>query len=182
MRARENIELLPSDRDTARSVGSTFFYTGKPCKHGHVAKRRTDRNCCVECVRLASYKYKQTHKANETRLARIAQLKSTGEWERATASRTLKHYYGITLAEYEILFAAQNKVCAICQQAETSVDRKLNRPRRLAVDHCHKTNKIRGLLCLACNTAIGKLKDNPQLIERAAAYVRNEGELNCQSV
>lgn len=180
MRIVENVELLPSDRETARAINSMFFYTGKPCKHGHIAKRRTNKNSCVECIQATADRYKRSDKARETRLARIAQLKSTGEWERATTSRTLKHYYGITLAEYEAIFAAQNGVCAICQQAETSVDRKLNRPRRLAVDHCHKTNKIRGLLCLACNTAIGKLKDNPQLIERAATYVRNEGELNCQ--
>jgi hypothetical protein len=182
MRVVENVELLPPDRETALAIGSTFFYAGIPCKRGHIAKRRADKNGCVECIRIASYKYKQTNKAKETRIARITELKNTGEWERATASRTLKHHYGITLAEYENLLAAQNGVCAICQQAETSTDRKLNRPRRLAVDHCHKTDKIRGLLCLACNTAIGKLKDDPQLIERAAAYVRNEGELNCQSV
>jgi hypothetical protein len=178
MRVAENVELLPPDRKTALAMGSTFFYTGMPCKRGHIAKRRADKNSCLECTRVATYKYKQTDRAKALAAARVAKLKSTGEWEKATASRTLKHHYGITLVEYENLLAAQKGVCAICQQAETSTDRKVNRIRRLAVDHCHKTDKIRGLLCLACNTAIGKLRDDPQLIERAAAYVRNEGELN----
>jgi hypothetical protein len=180
VRIVEDVELLPSDRETARAINSMFFYTGKPCKHGHIAKRRTNKNSCVECIQAIANRYKRSDKARETRLARIVQLKSTGEWERATASRTLKHYYGITLIDYEAMFAAQNGVCAICQMPEVVNDHKTQKPRRLAVDHCHKTRKIRGLLCNACNTALGKLKDNPQLIERAAAYVRNEGELNCR--
>jgi hypothetical protein len=178
MRIVENVELLPPDRKTALAIGSTFFYTGVPCKRGHIAKRRADKNSCLECIRIATYRYKQTDIAKAVAAARVTELKSTGEWEKAVTSRTLKHYYGITLVEYENLLVAQNGVCAICRQAETSTDPKLNRPRRLAVDHCHTTGKIRGLLCLACNTAIGKLKDDPQLIERAAAYVRNEGDIN----
>ena len=78
----------------------------------------------------------------------------------------------------KITNAKQNGVCAICKRPEKTIDRKQNKFRRLAVDHCHNTDKIRGLLCFECNTGIGKFKDNPQLIERAAEYIRNEGELN----
>ena len=54
----------------------------------------------------------------------------------------------------------QGGKCAICEtQCATE--------RELAVDHCHKTGKIRGLLCMRCNTALGAFKDDPLLLERA---------------
>ena len=172
------LTLLPPDRETAMALGSTHFFTGKPCGRGHISKRTTNRNSCMECVRLAAEKYKKTEKHYRKRNERIARLKAAGVWRDNVASRTLKHAYGITLEEYEVLFAKQNGVCAICAEAEKVVDHLTGNTRRLAVDHCHQSKKIRGLLCQACNTAIGKLRDNPELMERAAMYVRNEGELN----
>jgi hypothetical protein len=43
---------LPSSRKEANALKITFFYTGKPCIHGHIAKRRTANNACAECTRL----------------------------------------------------------------------------------------------------------------------------------
>jgi hypothetical protein len=80
----------------------------------------------------------------------------------------MKHYlkklYGITPEQYERMLEDQNHRCAICQEPE-------KQSRRLAVDHDHSTGKVRSLLCQSCNTAIGKLKDDPELIRRAAEYV-----------
>lgn len=76
------------------------------------------------------------------------------------------HYsrsYGISLEQYDALFAAQKGACAICAKPPGA--------RRLAVDHCHTTKAIRGLLCVQCNTAIGKLNDDPELLRRAIAYL-----------
>ena len=179
MSVRENALLLPTDRATAVAVGASHFYTGVPCRRGHLSKRTTSRDSCVMCIRLASNKYKKTEKAAAVYATRVERLKASGEWNRSNASRLLKHEYGITLLEYEALLAKQNGVCAICRQPEKTLDKKSNSPRRLAVDHCHTTDKIRGLLCFYCNTGIGKFGDNPQLIERAAEYVRSKGELNC---
>ncbi len=61
------------------------------------------------------------------------------------------------------VFAAQNGVCAICSRPPGK--------RRLAVDHWHTTKAVRGLLCVQCNTAIGKLNDDPELLRRAIAYL-----------
>lgn len=74
-----------------------------------------------------------------------------------------KRKYGITIQQYDALFAAQNGVCAICSRPPGK--------RRLAVDHCHTTKAVRGLLCVQCNTAIGKLNDDPELLRRAIAYL-----------
>lgn len=82
----------------------------------------------------------------------------------------LKAEYGITLEFYEALLATQNGVCAVCFQVETAIRR--GTVKSLDVDHDHETGRIRGLLCSACNTALGLLKDDPLRIESLAAYIK----------
>ena len=65
---------------------------------------------------------------------------------------------------YEKLLKEQNGLCAICHG--TNYD-----SRRLAVDHCKKTKKVRGLLCQRCNTALGLFKDKIELLESALSYL-----------
>lgn len=79
-------------------------------------------------------------------------------------SYRLKHEYGITLSEWDELFRKQGGVCALCQ-------RECSTGRRLCVDHDHVTGQVRGLLCHDCNTGIGKLQDDPELLVKAAGYV-----------
>jgi len=78
----------------------------------------------------------------------------------------LKLTFGITLEEYDELFARQNGSCAICNMPQSELKR------RLAVDHNHITGKIRGLLCFRCNASIGKFGDDPELLEKAISYLR----------
>jgi hypothetical protein len=82
----------------------------------------------------------------------------------------LKKMYGITLDQYVAMEIAQNNVCAICNQRETACDKK-GIPRKMPVDHCHQTGKIRALLCTACNRALGLFKDNPSVLRNAANYI-----------
>lgn len=72
---------------------------------------------------------------------------------------------------YDQMFEAQNGVCKICGNPETH--RRNGRIKALAIDHCHKTGVIRGLLCCDCNTGIGKLKDDPRVLRQAAEYLEN---------
>ena len=81
----------------------------------------------------------------------------------------LKRAYGITFDEYEELLSKQNKKCAICGIDNNGKYR--NKPRAFAVDHCHTTGKIRGLLCSDCNTGIGLLKDNINFLQSAINYL-----------
>ncbi|MFD8718366.1 endonuclease domain-containing protein [Streptomyces sp. NPDC059629] len=76
----------------------------------------------------------------------------------------LKRNYGLTEAERDAMIAAQYGLCAICLDAPP-----------VHVDHCHKTGRVRGVLCFNCNSAIGKLRDKPDAARRAAAYL--EGNL-----
>jgi len=85
--------------------------------------------------------------------------------------RTLDVLYGITQLDYERIYSMQGGKCAICGKEETARACKSSRPKRLSVDHNHKTGEIRGLLCNRCNTAIGHLQENPVTLINAANYI-----------
>ena len=72
----------------------------------------------------------------------------------------LKTRYGITLEEYEQMKVKQQNLCAICGQ-----EKKLN------IDHCHKTNEVRALLCMTCNAGLGSFKDDTNLLKDAIQYL-----------
>ena len=91
----------------------------------------------------------------------------------ANKRHELKAKYGITLEQYNQMLGDQNGVCAICKKPETK--RLAGKTQTLAVDHCHKTGNIRGLLCSKCNLGIGNLMDNPEIILAAASYIVLKG-------
>ena len=68
-------------------------------------------------------------------------------------SAILKYEYGITLDQYNEMFKAQEGKCAICQRHQNELTRTL------CVDHDHKTNKVRALLCLTCNTDVSVVEN-----------------------
>ena len=84
----------------------------------------------------------------------------------------LKNTFGITPEEYDKMAKAQNYLCGICLQPETSKGKE-----NLAVDHDHITGFVRGLLCHNCNTAIGKLKDDVQLLKSAIFYIEKTNQV-----
>lgn len=90
--------------------------------------------------------------------------------------RNLKRNYGITLEEYLEKFKTQNEVCAICKQPEAMINGYTKVIRRLAVDHCHDTGKVRDLLCTRCNTTIGSANDSIELLQQMINYLRKHQE------
>ncbi len=81
-------------------------------------------------------------------------------------SQVLRTAYGIDLDRYNLLLETQGGGCAIC--GDTTAD---SAGRNLHVDHCHTTERVRGLLCSSCNSILGRAKDNPTILERAAQYL-----------
>ena len=75
----------------------------------------------------------------------------------------LKRTYGISLEGYEALLESQGHVCKICGIEKNG--------KHLAVDHDHKTGKIRGILCENCNRGLGMFKDSPELLQNAIQYL-----------
>jgi hypothetical protein len=77
--------------------------------------------------------------------------------------RAVRQKYGLSKEKYEELLVLQGGRCAICDEVP---------PKRLRVDHCHRTGKVRGLLCDLCNSGIGKLRDDPERLTRAVEYLQ----------
>lgn len=75
--------------------------------------------------------------------------------------------YGITVEYFEMLLMKQNNSCAICGRTDDG-----NKSIFPHVDHCHKTEKVRGLLCLNCNHGLGKFKDDLSILLRACKYLK----------
>lgn len=81
------------------------------------------------------------------------------------AYRIEMHMSGlVSMDEYDRMTMAQDGRCAICV-------RPVSQRKALAVDHCHKTHRVRGLLCDSCNLGLGKFRDDPDLLSAAAAYL-----------
>lgn len=119
-----------------------------------------------EHYKLNSDKYK-TKATNRLLLKdnRINHNKSQLKWAHSNFNKrknaSLKHNYGITLEDYNLMFKKQNGKCFICNTLKNV----------LHVDHCHTTNKVRGLLCGNCNKALGLLKDNIDILQTAINYL-----------
>ena len=77
-----------------------------------------------------------------------------------------KNVYGITPEQYNEIFEKQKGCCFTCNIHHTDLKRGL------LIDHCHTTGKVRGLLCHNCNRGLGLMKDDPNILETAARYVR----------
>jgi hypothetical protein len=124
----------------------------KPQEAFHRASTaRGCQNYCKDCHR----------EHGRERWARMTPMERT----RRKKATHLKGLYGITLDEYDQIAAQQNGVCAICGNPEPHFG-------FLAVDHCHTTGSVRGLLCGPCNMGIGQLGEDAQRLEAAAAYLR----------
>lgn len=83
----------------------------------------------------------------------------------------LKHKYGISTAQRELLLKKQNYSCAIC---------KTTTPTKFGwhIDHCHTTNKVRGILCQFCNQLLGMAKDDISILNEAILYLNETSKIN----
>lgn len=86
-------------------------------------------------------------------------------WPCLRRHRKLAEKFGIGLGDFRAMKTAQGGLCAICR-------RPPNGHGDFHVDHCHKTGKVRGLLCLSCNAGIGSLGDDVGRLEAAVAYLK----------
>jgi hypothetical protein len=147
---------------------SRFLYTIKQkfcenCNKQFAVQGRTLRKKC--CSKKCSQK-------NNLLKSRIARRKSR-----------LKSY-NINSKTYATLLQTQDGRCAICRKHE--VINQYGEARRLSIDHCHETKKVRGLLCGKCNMALGLFNDSWLLLENAIEYLAHwhnkHGSSKVQSV
>ena len=131
------------------------------CGHSYAPTNSRQKRCdnCVSPIRrqLAREQMARYRANNLTKVRR-------GE-----ADTQLRNDYGITLQDYEAMYKTQNGKCAICGKEPKNGRGIL---RKLYVDHCHQTNRVRGLLCHSCNMGIGLLDDSLELLFSAIEYLK----------
>ncbi len=147
------------------------------------------RECCKICHRAANRRSRIAHREARNAYSRAwaarnperihaaqkasferrtdAQKRARTAWER---NWNLKRKYGIDVAEFNAMLVAQNGVCALCR-----VPGRVGKHDKLAVDHDHKTGRVRGLLCSICNSALATLGDGEVGLQHALEYVRRSG-------
>ena len=105
-------------------------------------------------------------RGEEKRRTDPGQRARRAEYRRRRENEVMPHLkkFGISADDYRRMLSAQGGVCAVCR-------RPCATGRRLAVDHCHVTGRVRGLLCSNCNRSAGLLRDDPVLIRALAAYL-----------
>jgi len=144
---------------------------------------------CRKCKAKAGKEWRQKNRSHHLNYMKeyrelnkekiqAANKKRGSEWYKKNKDRhkitarasDLKSYWpelsrAARLERYDSMRIAQDYKCKICQKPESELTIALS------VDHCHKTNKIRGLLCGNCNRGLGMFFDNPDLLRAATDYV-----------
>lgn len=123
-------------------------------------------NNCVE--RTARYRVLTLHDGT-----RFGRSKRNEGWHQLHALEVACKKYGLTIEEWAQMYQDQDGVCAICEKPETRAHNGI--VTRLSVDHDHETGAVRGLLCDACNTSIGRVNDDPNLLWKAMEYLIRHG-------
>ena len=111
---------------------------------------------CRECNRKIMREYSQRPGAKEKANARSQSHYINGRGRSLYLERT----YGITDIDYDAMKKKQGGLCLLCEKKK-----------KLVVDHCHETGRVRGLLCIACNLALGKLGDTQLSLQKAVDYL-----------
>lgn len=126
-------------------------------------------NCRIWNKNNSEYVYEKHKKYNEINVEKVNGYKAKWLKENPDARRSavLKYNYGITLEQKIEIYILQKGVCAICTDSYEEPN--------LHVDHNHKTGKVRGLLCFKCNTTLGKLKEDLNIINNMINYIKNDG-------
>lgn len=139
----------------------------KKCKISKCNNFRSARNLCQKHY----HKHYRKTKKYKTWLTKNTEKHRARKKNWANKNRNkrrgymFKFRYGISYEDYLKMSEKQNHLCYLCNKDSSD----LGRP--LYVDHCHKTAKIRGLLCFHCNMALGHLKDDINLLKKALKYL-----------
>lgn len=132
---------------------------------------------CQGCKSIDSFSLKSDRKSlaswckdcNAT-AARERHKRFPEKTAKANRKQALKRY-GLTQTKYDKLLKSQDFGCAVCGEEFHTKTKRDN----LAVDHCHQTGKVRGLLCNRCNYALGLVDDDSSILLKLASYLNTDG-------
>lgn len=94
------------------------------------------------------------------------------KYKRKVRNSNLKKRYGLTFEDLERMLRDQDRKCVICGKELFLHGASVDQAKIARVDHNHETGEIRGLLCDDCNTGLGKFRDNPEYLLKAASYLK----------
>lgn len=150
-------------------------------QHPSGAKPWSERNVspkeCRECRKVFQPKCGGSRYCADcsTSVKRRNHAKSQREWRAKDPERHANiktkwdlGRYGIDVATYDRMLREQNGACAICGNASPGGK---GVHRKFAIDHCHSTGVVRGLLCNLCNPALGLFSDSPEKLRAAIKYL-----------
>ena len=152
------------------------------CQCGNRTTSTTDnltgggsRSCgCVRSEKTISRNIRSRKFPDSKAASRHYHLTHRDELNRRSRERSIRYTFGITVEQYEKLLSDQGFKCAICKR---DLPRSISNRNRKALDHDHKTGKIRDFLCAPCNMAIGQMSESSQRLRAAADYLeRHEKE------
>ncbi len=171
------------DRARAVANGEVHYFTGKPCKRGHLAKRTVSDNACVVCssdktkvwrknrssdpefkARVAAYAAQDRARHPEQYKERMRKWVESRDEAYWLTKRAKVH--GLSLDQFLEMFNSTGGACWICGKLCTMRGKS-----HICIDHCHASGKVRGLLCPVCNKFLGAFKDSPGLLRKAAEYL-----------
>lgn len=153
---------IDNECSICRNIRNTFYYLFYPEKEKTRKQIFYNKNKIKILGRNKDWKDNNKEKAKGI----IRKWQQTNKDKVKNAA--LKHKFGITLEDFTNMLTKQNYLCSIGKEKLTV--------RTANVDHCHKTGKVRGLLCSTCNSGIGMLKDSIPHLKSAITYLkRNRG-------
>jgi len=131
--------------------------------HKHPRGKYGKSPSCKICNNKKSRAWHAKNKEKATQYNRDWREKNKERFRETSRLQKLKYNYGLSPEEYKQLQIRQCNTCPICHEWLDE---------NVVVDHCHETGRVRGLLHNRCNTAIGLLRDDPELLTNAANYLR----------
>ena len=153
-----------------------YFYKArkhnKPCRScsnslkaggaGYVMYNDEGDRCCIDCKQFKPLDQYYINKSGKTSVCKECSHKRASKYHKSTY-RYAK--YGISKEDFDKMISDQNNVCKICNQELTE---------EIHIDHCHLTEKVRGILCGKCNKGLGQFNDNIEILTNAIKYLKNE--------
>jgi hypothetical protein len=138
------------------------------CFYHHNTNKDGLSGYCKQCEKKRASDWRSKNPNYKKRAAKTdAEWTKNNKWR--IRSKVVTRQYGLSPEDLKNLFDIQNGCCAIC---EKQFDKLPNTGTSPNIDHCHETNRVRGILCMNCNNALGKFEDNEQGILKALRYLR----------
>ena len=135
--------------------------------HKHMLKNKHPR--CIVCMKECLRRYRLNNPKQFSKTQKEHRAKNKEHYSKMIHRSKLRIYFDMTTEDYDALLERQDYACAICKKPETKKHK--GTVCRLCVDHCHKTGRIRGLLCDNCNIGLGRFKDSKEYLVAAALYL-----------